>query len=433
MRARDLGIRMVLVALAGLAWPAAAQHDSDLSAPVPELCAACHPDVDDWITGDGAHAPAALGQCFDCHSAHAARHEGLLIRAGTRLCLQCHDQLREALESGSIHDAVRQQGCLDCHDPHASGYPQLLVSESRELCFSCHGGLVAMTEAEHPHAPFTDGSCDDCHDAHVSDEWPLLDSAQGELCSMCHDLEEAAAREKHLGATLDENCTSCHDPHGSDRAGLLQESLHPPFEAEECEMCHDSGGGDALALNAPASELCLTCHDGVGGHPGSSAEGADCGSCHSPHGGSTPALLHSGTRHTCTECHVEVQEQFNEEKHAHTLSLDGQGCVGCHDPHAGKGRALLRKDEGLQNCNACHADHAVFSHPMGDGVNDPSREGKFVDCVSCHDPHGTRWAGFMVANASRDLCVRCHDQDDPHAAANPEEAGNVPRRDRRQR
>lgn len=393
-----------------------------LSQPMPELCASCHGEVSDWQGHASTHVPVAEGRCTDCHNAHASRHPGLLAREGARLCLSCHTDTRDILAAGGVHQAIGDEGCEGCHDPHASDVGGLLTATTPGLCTSCHQNLDEVTSRAFQHSPYADGACGDCHSPHASTVGALLHDETGAVCTTCHDTSDPAATAQHLGEAVDGNCTSCHDPHGSSHQGLLQEVLHMPFEDGDCSMCHEDGG--TTALNAPASEPCLTCHsqydsgaDSTGHHPGAiGGSEADCTSCHSPHAGTTHALLRQGTRRTCEACHADVVETFTEERFSHTLDLEGAGCTGCHATHQGESPGLLANGGGMDTCNACHQDHAIFSHPMGEGVADPSRPGRDMDCISCHANHGSRWDGFLVADANRDLCLRCHPEDDPHFA-----------------
>ena len=79
-------------------------------------------------------------------------------------------------------------------------------------------------------------------------------------------------------------------------------------------------------------------------------------------------------------------------------------CVQCHDPH---GSDIFKPAAGLaiarlnQNCATCHREQSkpvVFEH-------EALREG----CVVCHTPHGSINEKLLVER-NANLCMRCHAQ-----------------------
>jgi predicted CXXCH cytochrome family protein len=89
--------------------------DSGFVAPVKELCYVCHKD---FLKGNFAHGPAAVGDCLACHVPHDSKYPKLLKRARTEVCGACHLEKRLA---DQMHSAVVGKGmaCSDCHNPHA--------------------------------------------------------------------------------------------------------------------------------------------------------------------------------------------------------------------------------------------------------------------------------------------------------------------------
>jgi predicted CXXCH cytochrome family protein len=136
-----------------------------------------------------------------------------------------------------------------------------------------------------------------------------------------------------------------------------------------------------------------------------------CESCHgagSKHvqggGGRGKFIVNPGKDPTaCFQCHLDVQAQFNLPQH-HPV-LEGQmNCVQCHDPHGSDikkpagGLAMARLNE---SCGQCHREQTrpkVFEH-------EALREG----CVTCHNPHGSISAKMLVER-DVNLCLRCHAQ-----------------------
>lgn len=167
---------------------------------------------------------------------------------------------------------------------------------------------------------------------------------------------------------------------------------------------------------------CADCHaDITRGFAGSAhgryhrdaAKQAGLTGCESCHGPGSKHIAAAGAREfivnpgrepaTCFACHIETHAQFNLPQH-HPVIEGRMNCVHCHDPHGtdilkpAGGLAIARRNE---NCAGCHRDQArpfVFEH-------EALREG----CVSCHQPHGSINAK-LVAQRDANLCLRCHAQ-----------------------
>ena len=99
------------------------------------------------------------------------------------------------------------------------------------------------------------------------------------------------------------------------------------------------------------------------------------------------------------ETHAEFQLP-----HHHFVIEKRMNCVQCHDPHGSDifkpsgGLAMARQNE---NCAGCHREQTrpfVFEH-------DAMREG----CTACHNPHGSINRKMLVESDSN-LCLKCHAQ-----------------------
>lgn len=136
-----------------------------------------------------------------------------------------------------------------------------------------------------------------------------------------------------------------------------------------------------------------------------------CESCHGPGslhvasgGGRGRFIINPGKDPSaCFECHRSLQAQFQLPQH-HPVLEKHMNCVQCHDPH---GSDILKPAGGLamarvnQTCAQCHPDQTrpfVFEHPA-------LREG----CTVCHDPHGSINAKLLIQR-DVNLCLRCHAQ-----------------------
>jgi predicted CXXCH cytochrome family protein len=206
---------------------------------------------------------------------------------------------------------------------------------------------------------------------------------------------------------------------------MIRPVTHAPFAAGDCAACHPpapAAPGKAAAGAAPGTPArpapgaspgrvraaeCAACHEPFGaGHPTSNE--VPCLACHAPHATSAPSLIAGRERELCLACHETIAARRAGAVSFHPAAGGLQDCTVCHAVHAGRGPGLLRRGGADATCSACHAAHAQFSHPMGAGVPDRSHPGRSVGCLSCHDPHGTTFPQFLLADPRQDLCLRCH-------------------------
>jgi predicted CXXCH cytochrome family protein len=170
-----------------------------------------------------------------------------------------------------------------------------------------------------------------------------------------------------------------------------------------CADCHDK-----IARAFPASPHARL-HLENGGMAGQNG----CESCHGP--GSKHIALGSQSgldRFTinpgkdpqaCMQCHMDVQAAFHFPQH-HPVLEGKMNCVQCHDPH---GSDIMKPAGGLamsrlnETCAQCHREQTrpfIYEHPA-------MREG----CTVCHSPHGSINAKMLI-EPDANLCLRCHAQ-----------------------
>lgn len=383
-----------------------------LTAAEPDLCLACHDDLQSQMSLPVPHAPASGGECTACHNPHTSNEKALLTSDVTSLCRSCHD----ATAGRHMHAPYESGDCGRCHVPHGSTNPALLVRDANSLCLECHTTLAERLKSETPHAAIKDG-CLVCHAGHGSDNASLLKSPPSQLCATCHDTQTDRWRAAHTVAGVDarsSDCMSCHDPHTSppSSTAMLKRSQHAPFEGRQCDACHEAGATSIRGDRA----LCGQCHDetvaAIGKMPvvhAAMADSAACMTCHSPHVGDTKALLRKSGFSVCMDCH-ETINLTAPVVHAPAR----EDCANCHTPHGGDDPSLLVEKDAMALCQRCHEDATkTHFHPMGDNTKDEKNRGMIV-CTSCHSPHNSEQKALLLGDPGRGLCVRCHDPSASH-------------------
>jgi predicted CXXCH cytochrome family protein len=188
-----------------------------LSAPVPDLCATCHPNETSLRQGAATkHGPMSdQKSCRNCHDPHFSDQPRLLPAAQQALCLSCHDRALES-SKGKImnmkefldrntngHGPVKSGDCVSCHNPHGSDYWRILVnyyppefytsfSEGRyALCYSCHDKTAFTDRLTITATGFRDGD-KNLHFLHVNKV------SKGRTCRACHEVHADSGQQSHV-------------------------------------------------------------------------------------------------------------------------------------------------------------------------------------------------------------------------------------------
>ncbi len=99
-------------------------------------------------------------------------------------------------------------------------------------------------------------------------------------------------------------------------------------------------------------------------------------------------------------------------------------CSACHTmPDRGESRRNLSFNFGSNGetsfmkmpvetlCITCHEDKsAMYAEEQGMSIHSPVEEG---ECLTCHQPHRSRFAHLLNTETARELCLGCHDESIP--------------------
>ncbi len=381
-----------------------------------KACLSCHVQFQETMKQPFVHTPVKAGECSDCHSPHASSHGKLLAESPDRICATCHADIVPAGAKSAHQDAVAGQ-CTKCHDPHASGSKDQLLASGSALCFKCHADLgKAVEAAKFKHGPVSK-SCLGCHNPHASKESDnlLVKSTPG-LCVDCHKTDAAPFRTAHLNYPVGKSdCASCHDPHGSSQKGILWASVHQPVANRMCANCHfDAASPDALKVKKSGIDGCRGCHSelvnatmGLNRVHGPVLDERACLNCHRPHASKARKLLAGPEIDVCGSCHADAVRQARDSVAKHAPVADGQ-CSACHSPHGSNTILLFNAADSTAVCSTCHDWKEHSSHPIGKEVVDPRNKNVRVDCLSCHNAHGSAHKYITWLDKKMDLCVTCH-------------------------
>ncbi len=194
-------------------------------------------------------------------------------------------------------------------------------------------------------------------------------------------------------------CTKCHDMSVNEVKGVAFENVSD----SNCFECHMMITAEKHAHAPSVNWLCTSCHNGK------------TGSFNTDDANLTKYTVPDPIAPVCLKCH-DKQEKLWKSKRFHHEPADSGRCNKCHNSHASNNIFYLRKPV-WELCTGCHKDkidggHIVrtFSrvmHPTHD-VKDPSRPGKELSCISCHNPHVSNTPFLLQSKTTMGLCSRCH-------------------------
>jgi predicted CXXCH cytochrome family protein len=245
-----------------------------------------------------------------------------------------------------------------------------------------------------------------------------LDEQLPKSCANCHDLQKTVAIEP-VGLVKQLSCVTCHK-------NVIDKSpwQHPTTVNRQCLTCHQQFV-KPWRIGFPAAkteDICLACHSNKKVwrqqkyiHGPMNAGG--CILCHNPHGDNyRDQLWADGAVALCIACHSDKENLVDPKKplpYVHGI-IRGGGCIACHDAHAGDREFMLAKPIN-ELCVGCHTGlsgvnrgHPVGGHPVA-GPKERRRQGRELNCTSCHDPHGSTYKYLLIGDSrGGHVCIACH-------------------------
>jgi len=318
------------------------------------------------------------------------------------------------------HEADPQPGVGPMGDLLFSGVRPVRFDESVHsilLCTDCHGGI-----ADVPHdTPLPPPQCATCHETETAEYAAsihglshTMGASGAATCADCHGSHEIAPvlqlQSPVFKLNLPRTCAQCHS-----NEGLTEEyRIHNPEAADHyMESIHGRALLQMGLIVAPSCKDCHGVHDikrsvDRGSHTNHTRIAETCGQCHvgvediyneSVHG----LLLAEGDPRgpVCSDCHTahDIETPIN----AHFKATSDQRCGQCHedrlihyrDTYHGKAMALGRPNvaSDVAACYDCHGHHDVF--PVSDPRSRLSEEQIVGTCAQCHPGIGASFTAYQ--------------------------------------
>ena len=256
----------------------------------------------------------------------------------------------------------------------------------------------------------------------------LLLCSLGASISLGQTAEEPEAEVPYSKKGAD-SCFACHDDQVTlavfRTAHAVPSDSRSPFGHGQlqCEACHGPGGDHAARVRrgqerppvvkfGPDSETpvieqnsyCVECHQsdtGFGWHGSAHDDNTvACADCHTSHAERDPVMNTATQADVCFECHQQQRTQ-SMKPYSHPIRQGKMDCGSCHSTHGETAELQLVRQTLNNTCYDCHAETRgpyLWEHA-------PVAE----DCSTCHDPHGSNYAGLLTMRAPM-LCQSCHSQ-----------------------
>jgi len=381
------------------------------------------------------------------HSAHAARNKIFSFDVYIQINQANRAQSPERGRNHSLKNLMKTSPrlILALAVLAATAYPILQAQDiTNEDCLTCHthengmkpdisGGLIH----EGIRLEFYENSvhgmldCVDCH-SDISDT-PHDEQLAPVNCAECHsDIDEIYRTSIHgvshtMGSSGAATCTDCHGNHEIVPVAQLTSpvfKLNLPFT---CGKCHSQ---DDLTEEYRIKYADVTNHYQESIHGRALLDmglivAPSCNDCHGVHDikrsiDRASMTHHKNIAHTCGQCHVGVEEIYNESVHGQLmLAGDPQGpvCSDCHTAHDIEPAESAHFKAGSdRKCGECHEDRLKHYrdtyHGKAMALGRPNVAPDVAACYDCHGHHDIFPTEDPRSRLSQErivaTCAQCH-------------------------
>ena len=332
-------------------------------------------------------------------------------------------QLRAAPEKApAATPANASASCLECHSD-----PTLTMKKA--------GQVVPLFVSQAGFAKSVHGTlgCTDCHEGFDGDSMPHKKAITTVDCGSCHEKEaKLYATSIHgmshaMGASGAATCTSCHGAHEIVPVKQIDSPVFKLNLPQTCANCHSNKTltDEYRISNSHAAAQYRESIHGRALLEMGLIVAPSCNNCHGVHDIKRSVDQDSRTNHaniarTCGQCHVGIEQVYNQSVHGQLLAKHdprGPVCSDCHSAHEIEKPASTHfKSLSDQRCGRCHEDRLAHYretyHGKAMALGRPNVASDVAACYDCHGHHDVFPVSDPRSHLSKDhilgTCQQCH-------------------------
>jgi len=336
---------------------------------VKDSCTVCHDSHNPYIaTIDGQ-----LMDCYRCHNENTSLPD---------VQSEFNDNPTNPSRSKSIHPIKFDPTgttpyyveCLKCHDQtkHMQGHVRLRKDPSHFVNYTSDAEVWTSPVSSRTVNQF----CLECHGpgtAVASSFW------RGGTEHVPPKLPAGHVNGAHFvnGTLL---CTDCHEYHGSKNLGLRKNARGD--EETFCYSCHSDPAKSKDGVNVQSKFIGTASHHQVAKtEQGANGTKVECEDCHNPHVVTRPDPV------------VNVDDKNT------AVPSDRTFCIGCHDSGGAAGVKFPGFSTG-RSAPEWNTSTGKWNRWDKGAYAGSSHDVKGVECLDCHDPHGSPNYDLLLQNIS---------------------------------
>jgi cytochrome b subunit of formate dehydrogenase len=316
---------------------------------------------------------------------------------------------------------------------------------SRAACLECHrdeklqtkkaGRMVPLfvNEASFAKSVHRTLDCTDCHEGFDGESSPHKKPLTTVDCGSCHEKEaKQYATSIHgmshaMGASGAATCTSCHGAHEIVPVRQIDSPVFKLNLPQTCATCHSNKSltDEYRITNSHAAAQYVDSIHGRALLQMGLIVAPSCNNCHGVHDIKRNVDKDSRTNHaniakTCGQCHVGIEEIYNQSVHGQLLAKHdprGPVCSDCHTAHQiEKPTSAHFKALSDQRCGRCHEDRLTHYretyHGKAMALGRPNVASDVAGCYDCHGHHDVFPVSDPRSRLSKEhilgTCQQCH-------------------------